>query len=1011
MHFNRILPEIAIERFSSVNTDLSSGFPANRTGGCTVPPNHSPSMICESRPVSATCFTWPVLFRRVRTAIGILGLAAGLDFIPGRSAHSADRTPAPLDPAEAARQAILPAGFRMTVFAAEPQVVQPVSFCIDDRGRLFVAEALNYGEWKPTGNDRIVVLSDIDGDGKADARTIFYEGFNYITGVEVGFGGVWVVSPPNLYFVPDRDGDLKPDGEPQIVFDGFGYKESRHNLVNGFTWGPDGWLYGGHGRTSPSDVGPPGTPQEQRIHCDGGVFRIHPTRRVFENFADGTTNPWGVDFDEFGECFVSNCVNPHLFHVIPGAHYEPWRNRPSSQYAYDRLPTIADHLHYPTGKPNEMRGETAEVLALGGGHAHCGTLVYLGDRFPESFRNGVLMCNVHGRRINHDQLRRHGSGYTASHNRDFMISADPWFMGVTLRTGPDGNVFVSDWSDTGECHTYKPETATGRIYKICYGNEPSPPVNLSALSDEQLVELQWHRNEWYVAHARRLLHERASKSDGDHGAVHTALLAVLDSPREPVSKRLRALWTLRVTLGLTNDRLLRLLGDPEEQLRSWTVRLICEGSRPSPEALARMRELARDEKSPVVRLSLAAALQRIPLESRWDIARNLVSHPEDASDANLPLMFWYGIEPLVPADLVRALELASSAQVPLVREFIARRAADHVLSRKGAGDFEPLVVALRNASEEAARDLLKGMRDSIRGQRGLRLPEAWSAVYTKLAQDEDRATRRRVVELALSFGDAQAVRDLVRAAGDQAIPNSERIEAVESLVDAQIPNLAATLQELLTDPDVRRAAIRGLATVPDARTPGKLLALYTELNREERQEVIATLASRPDFARHLLDSLENQSIPRSDVSAYTARQIVALSDKRLTERLGKVWGTVRGADPAKKETVARYTKLLTTTFLSGADVENGGRVFGKLCGNCHKLRGEGGAIGPDLTGTNRSDLEYLLSNLVDPSAEVSQDYRMSLVETRNGLVLTGIVLEKSAIRIVLQTDAKQVVIA
>ena len=234
-------------------------------------------------------------------------------------------------------------------------------------------------------------------------RTLFYEGFNYITGIEVGFGGVWVMSPPNLYFVPDRDGDDKPDGEPEVLFDGFGYKESRHNLANGFTWGPDGWLYGGHGRTSPSDVGRPGTPADKRIHCDGGVYRIHPTRLVFENFADGTTNPWGVDFDDYGQCFVSNCVNPHLFHMIQGGHYEPWRNRPSSLYAYERLPTIADHLHYPGGNPRETRGETAETLAMGGGHAHCGTLIYLGDSLPE----GVPQHGLHVQRPRPAHQPRH----------------------------------------------------------------------------------------------------------------------------------------------------------------------------------------------------------------------------------------------------------------------------------------------------------------------------------------------------------------------------------------------------------------------------------------------------------------------------------------------------------------------------------------------------------------------------------------------------------------------------
>ena len=290
---------------------------------------------------------------------------------------AAEPTPRPLPAEKAAKEMVLPDGFRATVFAAEPDVVQPISFCIDDRGRLFVAEALNYGDWKATGKDRIVILEDTDGDGKADTRTVFYEGFNYITGIEVGFGGVWVMSPPNLYFIPDRDGDDKPDGEPEVLFDGFGYKESRHNLANGFTWGPDGWLYGGHGRTSPSDVGRPGTPADKRIHCDGGVYRIHPTRLVFENFADGTTNPWGVDFDDYGQCFVSNCVNPHLFHMIQGGHYEPWRNRPSSLYAYERIPIFRHQRQRPPASlPNQrdfdrssdhLAGQDADEI-VGAGH-------------------------------------------------------------------------------------------------------------------------------------------------------------------------------------------------------------------------------------------------------------------------------------------------------------------------------------------------------------------------------------------------------------------------------------------------------------------------------------------------------------------------------------------------------------------------------------------------------------------------------------------------------------------
>src|SRR5262245_34990240 len=467
---------------------------------------------------------------------------------------AAEPAKAPLPAEQAAKEFKLPEGFRAQVFAAEPDVVQPISFCIDDRGRLWVAEAMNYGEWKPTGKDRVIILEHTDGDGRADKRTVFYEGFNYITGIEVGFGGVWVMSPPGLYFVPDRDRDDKPDGPPEVVFDGFGYKESRHNLANGFTWGPDGWLYGGHGRTSPSDVGRPGTPAEKRIHCDGGVYRIHPTKRIFENFADGTTNPWGVDFDDYGACFVSNCVNPHLFHMIQGGHYEPWRNRPSSLYAYERLPTIADHLHYVGADLKNSVG-TADTLALGGGHAHCGTLVYLGGSFPAEYRNTVLMCNVHGHRINRDILKRVGSGYVASHGKDFAISADPWFMGVTLRTGPDGSVFVSDWSDTGECHTYKPDTRTGRIFKISYGQPDKMRVDLAKKTDPELAALQTSRNEWEVRHARRLLQERATQPEWRRKPVREALRDQFDSDRSSVPQRLRAMWALHAigSLGPAGD--------------------------------------------------------------------------------------------------------------------------------------------------------------------------------------------------------------------------------------------------------------------------------------------------------------------------------------------------------------------------------------------------------------------------------------------------------------------------
>ncbi|MCA9169726.1 MAG: hypothetical protein KDB23_18760, partial [Planctomycetales bacterium] len=311
--------------------------------------------------------------------------------------------PAPLPAEQAAQTMRVPPGFQVKVFAAEPAVRQPVGMCMDDNGRIWVAEAYNYPNHGTSPGDRIVVFQDTDGDGEYDERTVFYDQLNYVTGIEVGFGGAWVMSPPYFFFIPDRDGDLKPDGPPETLLDGFGNHANAHNLANGFAWGLDGWLYGTHGRTNWSVIGKPGAKAEERIRFDGGVYRYHPVRHVWEPFADGTTNPWGIDWNDVGDAFVCNCVTPHLYHIIPGAHYEPWRNRESSRYAYERIATIADHLHFVGSWDNARQGlGTPAEDEAGGGHAHCGTLIYQGGSWPEKYRNTVFLHNLHGHRINND---------------------------------------------------------------------------------------------------------------------------------------------------------------------------------------------------------------------------------------------------------------------------------------------------------------------------------------------------------------------------------------------------------------------------------------------------------------------------------------------------------------------------------------------------------------------------------------------------------------------------------
>jgi putative membrane-bound dehydrogenase-like protein len=922
--------------------------------------------------------------------------------------HAAEpQTDQPLGPLEAARTMLVPEGFQVTLFAGEPDVQQPIGFCIDDRGRLWVAEAYNYPTHGTKPGDRIIILEDTDGDGRFDKRTVFYDQLNYVTGVEVGFGGVWVMSPPSFYFIPDKDGDDRPDGPPVVLLDGFGNHANAHNLANGFAWGPDGWLYGTHGRTNWSLLGKPGTPDAKRVRFDGGVYRYHPQTHVWEPYADGSTNPWGIDWNDVGEAFVCNCVNPHLFHVIPGAHYEPWRNRASSQFAFERIPSIADHLHF-IGSASNVRGglgTTAEDEA-GGGHAHCGTMVYLGDNWPERYRNSVYMHNIHGKRINNDILHRAGSGYTASHGRDVLRSRDPWYMGVTLAYGPDGAVYSSDWSDTGECHSVKnTQRQTGRIFKISYGR-PAPAVrDLARQTDLQLVEWQWHRNEWYVRHARRLLQER-SAAGRDMAAVHRELLAQFQRQTD-VPRQLRALWALYVTGGAPQEFLLKQLTHESEYVRAWCGRLLIDEAVVPDEVVSRFRELAATGKSPFERLYLASSLQRMKPSQRWELAAALLARGEDATDTNLPLMLWYGIEPLVESDLPRFLELATAGQIPLVRRHAARR---------GAGLVDPapalalLVRLARTATEPVQHDLLQGMLQGLEGRRSFPMPQGWREAYSKLQTSTRESVHEQALQLALVFDDPEALQAVRAVAIDNKLPSASREQAIRALVARKPQGLATLLLELLEDPDVRRGALRGLAEYDDPRIPPTILARYESLEATGRQDAIQTLASRPAWGLALLDAVESKAIARNDLTAFTARQLLNLKDKKLTARVNALWGDVRPTAADKARLITGYKEQLTSQSLALGDRSAGRAVFEKTCAACHKLFGDGGAIGPDITGGQRQNLDYLLENLVDPSAAIVRDYQMQIIETKEGRIVTGLVVADSAAAVTIQTVNDRIVI-
>jgi putative membrane-bound dehydrogenase-like protein len=913
---------------------------------------------------------------------------------------------APLPPNEAARTMTVPDGFQVTLFAGEPDVQQPIGFCIDDRGRLWVAEAYNYPHHGTTPGDRILIFEDSDGDGRFDKRTVFYDQLNYVTGIEVGFGGAWVVSPPYFYFIPDQNGDDKPDGAPQVLLDGFGNHANSHNLANGLAWGPDGWLYGTHGRTNWSMLGKPGTTDDERIRFDGGVYRYHPVRHVWESFADGTTNPWGIDWNDFGEAFVCNCVTPHLYHVIQGAHYEPWRNRQSGEFTYQRIPTIADHLHFVgTTNVRAALGSAAEDAA-GGGHAHCGTMVYLGDNWPDAYRNTLFTNNIHGKRINNDILQRSGSGYTASHGRDIMRAQDPWYMGVTLRYGPDGAVYASDWSDTGECHSVvNTQRETGRIFKIAYGKPVRRNVEIATLSNLELAQLQLDRNDWYVQHARRLLQEHAARGDDLQDVTSLLQSMFVSQPETP--KKLRALWALHAIEKLPPEFLLEQLGHADEYIRGWAVRLLCEPQHPSATALARFHQMATSDTSAYVRLQLASALQRLSAEDRWELAVALSEHAEDSTDDNLPLMIWYGIEPLIHVDATRFARLAAQAKIPLLAQHIGRRVASAAKSKTG---LDQIVQVMVQPSTLYRAELLTGVIQGLAGRRSVPMPAGWPECYGELMACQNATVREKATELALIFDDPKALQTLRAVATDPSQKATVRNRALQALVHKRVDNLTPLLLQLVDDLELQQSAIRGLAEYKDEAIPQRLLAKFSQLDVAIRQDVLQTLASRPGWAMQLLDAVAAEQISRSEITAFTARQIQAHQVPELTASLAKVWGELRSSSADKAKLIASYKKQLTSETIKTADRSAGREIFQKSCAACHRLFDAGGDIGPNITGSQRTNIDYLLQTIIDPSAAVSRDYQVEVIETVEGRIITGVIIEETQAAITVRTPHESIVV-
>lgn len=912
--------------------------------------------------------------------------------------------------ADTLAQMHVPNGFSVDAVAAEPIVHQPIAFTFDVKGRLWIVEGHSYPQKRPEGEglDRVIILEDRDGDGSFETRKVFTEGLNLVSGLEVGHGGVWIGAAPQLLFIPDRDGDDRPDAEPVVLLDGFGYGDT-HETLNSFLWGPDGWLYGNQGVFNSSRIGKPGQDDSQRVSLAAGVWRYHPTRHEFEVFAHGGSNQWGLDYDQHGQLFMTHCRSHWgqgaTTHVMRNGHY--W-NQVNGGYApfissspLPGMPHMKNFLlasaRYGHGEGGAGKRGSREVY---GGHSHVGTMIYLGDNWPEQYRNHLFTVNLHGHQINHQINRRLAGGYNTVHaGTDVLFCGDQQFVGVDLKVGPDGAVYVSDWYDPRHCHNPNLELwdrGNGRVYRMKYDDGYQPiHVDYAAATDDELIAAQRHRNDWHARAARMVLAERAGA-----GRVSDALadrLRTFTTQSDDPVLRLRGLWTLQVTGNVDGSLIQELLDDDSEYVRGWAIQLACQ-SLPATAAGRLIREHAASETSAFVQRYLASALPDLDPDDAWGIAETLASKEIVAGDRDLPLLLWQGIAPRIDQDLERALTLASHSQVAALRDNILW----YVAKNHPRGRTE---LVKRIASAEPAQQIkwLTLLSHALAGSRNVEGPSQWRELSGQLYASSDNQIRFLGETIGAAFGDAVLYQRMRSVVDDHRASQEARGKALSILAsDASAENLNLLLK-LLDEPDFATAALSQLAKYDDDRIATQVLQRLPRWNGTVAETAMELLCGRSDWATLLLDAIADGSIDKSRLTAYYANQMANLGDASLTDRLSREWGRLAPSSAEVRTEIQKTLQAYQTAPLWAYNAVQGQQHFKRLCAACHQPEQADERIAPKLEGTRSKGIAYAIENVIDPNAVIGRDYQARVILTSSAQVITGLVQKETPTAITVKT--------
>ena len=956
---------------------------------------------------------------------------------------------APLEPRESLKHALVPEGFHVDLVAAEPVVAaKPLAMAFDRDGRLFVAESLDYPNElvlpdDGAGHDRIVRLDDTDGDGVVDARHVVADGLSIPTSLLAHDGGWIVAAAPCILALDDTDGDGTADAR-RVLFRGWGTGDT-HSGPSNLTWGFDGWVYGMVGYSGfDGEVG------GERVRFGAGFFRFLPDGSKLEFLRSTNNNSWGFGFSEEGLVFGSTANgNPSEHMPLANRVYERVRG-----WSATTLGGIAGSPRMELAKRTDgSDAPIRQVDHFGKFTAAAGHRLYTARQYPREYWNRTaFVCEPTGHIVATFELSPRGAGFSSRMAWDLLASDDEWTAPIAAEVGPDGQVWVIDWYnyivqhnptpagfENGKGNAYETplrDKSHGRIQRVVHGeNGAWASRDLGGASDADLVAMLSDSNLFWRTRAQRALVERVAGLSGaaraDALAAVTPLLLDLVGRREVDTIGLapgpiHALWTLS-NLGLLGDAAAvkvldaarRALEHPSAGVRMNALRVL---PRDEASLAAADRAGIPADRSPLVRLALLETLSECPPSPlAGDLVLRLVRDPRTLADGILADAATAAAavqSTKVLPELLRGVQAAAAVPPALLPAFLAApeaapeprllelvgRVAEHVARGGDADTLSAVLVEASRADAATATATLEGLARGWPRGRQAELSAAAEEAIVALVDRLPASAQGQLVTLVQHAGsrvlDAHVGRisealfaDLDRGEADDAL----RVEAAERLV-ALRPADGGLVGELLErvggrsgpqfSAGVVAAATKSSAEDAAARVLDKLGGMTPSV----RDAALRAVLANREWAAKLVDRLEEGSVSVADVPLVERGKLAEHPDRSVRERARKVIAKGGGLPSADRQKVIDE---ILPVVRAGGDVGRGKVIFKEQCGKCHTHSGEGGKVGPELTGMAVHPAHELLIHVLDPNRSVEGNYRSWTVTTDEGLVVTGLLAAES----------------